>query len=260
MQLKKLAVLGLRKLACDHYWIELENDFSETILPGQFLNLRIDSGLFLRRPFSVAGADRTRLALLFKVKGRGTGLLARKKRGDVLDALGPLGNGYPLSAGWRNIWLIGGGTGLAPLLFLSKQLLAEKRRVTILCGARSKQLLFTSLVPKGCHEFGCATDDGTRGCAGSVVGLAAGKLESGCSPDVIYAGGPVGMLRGVAEIAARYRIPAYVSVENRMACGTGVCFGCVVKIRNDRGGWDHVRVCKEGPVFPAEKVIWENDE
>jgi len=255
MEIRKVKIQRKIKLVENHYWMEISNNFSSNIFPGQFLNIKIDD-LFLRRPFSIAEVDKKHIGILFKVKGEGTKILSETKSGEILDVVGPLGNCFPFQTKWQNFYLIGGGTGIAPLLFFCKMLIEKNIKFTLFYGARTKKLLFTNLLPKGNYYTIFSTDDGSYGYKGDIINILRMKLEERGNPDIICAGGPISMLKELSRISTEYKIPSYVSVENKMACGMGLCFGCVIKIKN-KNKWEYKRVCKEGPIFQIDKIIWE---
>ncbi|MBC7105431.1 MAG: dihydroorotate dehydrogenase electron transfer subunit [Firmicutes bacterium] len=223
--------------------------------PGQFVMVRCGSSWdpLLRRPFSVAGVDREAgaVTLLFRVVGRGTALMAGAAPGETLSLLGPLGRGFTLPQAPEATALIGGGMGLAPLLFLADELLAAGCRVWVLAGAGSRTHLFVPGPAPGCEVL-VATEDGSAGTPGPVTVLLplVGRVRR------YYACGPREMLRAVAAEMERRGVPGEVCLEERMACGVGACRGCVCRVRRGEGmAW--ATVCAEGPVFPAGEVCWE---
>lgn len=237
------------------YLLILEGSFSKSPVPGQFVHIKIEP-FFLRRPFSIAFYQDNSLKILYRIVGRATEVLSMAEKGGLLSVIGPLGNGFPLNKKYRNIYLVGGGTGIAPLLFLTKHLSQQNCRITFFYGARTSQCIAFNILPYGIN-YVFSTDDGSYGYKGIVGDIMEHHIQRNDIPDVIYGGGPYGMLKQVAEIARRYRIPAFVSLENRMACGTGICYGCVTKIVNNKGRWVYKRVCKDGPVFSTKEVLWE---
>lgn len=255
MEIKNSQIINIVHLNETHFWLEMTNCFSEICVPGQFLNLKIEH-CFLRRPFSIASASEDLIGLLVQKKGSATNILSKTKAGDVIDIVGPLGNGFPVKEKWGKYWLIGGGTGIAPLLFFTKTLANTGKEVSLFYGAMTKTNIFPSLLPKGSYSTVYATEDGSCGHKGNVCDLLEKELSQNNKPDVIIAGGPVGMLKKISEISQKFNLPAYVTMESRMACGLGVCYGCVVKIMDGKTPV-YKRVCKDGPVFPAEKVVWE---
>jgi dihydroorotate dehydrogenase electron transfer subunit len=232
--------------------------------PGQFLNVKVgDREPLLRRPFSIHQVSGKNLELLYEVRGQGTRILSRKKSGEYLDIIGPLGNGFDYRSGGykvrRTPVLVAGGIGVAPLLFLAEKLTkvtkSQSHKVTsiVLIGAKTKGQI---LCEKEFQKLGCdvkiATDNGSRGFKGKVTDLFRCLLSTmNHEPLTIYACGPRPMLEEISIISKKYNIPAQISLEEHMACGIGACLGCVVKAKQG-----YQRVCKEGPVFNADEIIW----
>ena len=254
MEAKNLSVYQNFIVANSLYWMEFEGSFTPPALPGQFMHVKIDN-LFLRRPFSIAKCKNNRIGILYKVIGEGTEILSRKKKGDSLSVIGPLGNGYPLNADWKNICLAGGGTGIAPLLFLSDRLSGKDVNITFLCGAKSRKDIAFRVLPCGIESL-FSTEDGSYGRRGLLDGILKDFIRKSGKLDVIYGGGPAGLLKKIAALSDAMDIPAFVSLENRMACGTGICYGCVTKIWVG-DGWEYKRICREGPVFDTREIRWE---
>jgi len=228
-------------------------EISRIVGPGQFVNIKTTEGLqpLLRRPLSIYRAKGVNIEILYEVVGKGTQLLSQKKSGEILDIIGPLGNGFNLRVTKLPV-LVAGGIGVAPLLFLAERLVASKPLVLI--GARTKDHI---LCEKELKKLGCsvkiATDDGSRGYKGKVTELLKHLLPTiNYKLSTIYACGPKPMLRTIAEISKSRKIPAQISMEEHMACGIGACLGCVIKTKEG-----YKRVCKEGPVFDVKEVIWE---
>jgi dihydroorotate dehydrogenase electron transfer subunit len=234
-------------------------------MPGQFLHVVVgDERFTLPRPISICRIDRGggRLRLVYKVVGAGTAFFAALGPGDSLRTLGPCGNGFFLEVGDKAV-LVGGGVGAPPLLFLAEKLRAERPGIALVAvlGFKSAPFLKDEF-SKACDEVFIATDDGSEGFAGSSAdflekGLASRARTKGLiSPGtVLFACGPRPMLKNVASFAASHGMPCQVSVEERMACGVGVCLGCPVKVKS-KDGWKYMRVCKDGPVFQAEDLVW----
>ncbi|MGB9802787.1 dihydroorotate dehydrogenase electron transfer subunit [Desulfofundulus sp.] len=230
--------------------------------PGQFILVRCNDGLdpLLRRPLSIHGVNREKgqLFLLYQVKGRGTALLAAKRKGEQLKVMGPLGRGFTLLEPGRRVILVGGGIGVAPLVFLGQELVQRNNRVYLLLGARSAEQL---PVEKGVYavpfELSVATDDGSRGYHGPVTHLLEKMLATG-GADMVYACGPRDMLRETALLLARYGVPGEFSLEERMGCGVGACLSCVCKTAGKGSEpFQYRRVCVEGPVIPVEQLVWD---
>lgn len=212
-------------------------EIAATVRAGQFVNLGW-AGTFLRRPFSVYRVEGDDIEIVLKAVGRGTSQLIAMRPGDVVSCLGPLGHSFDLVAGPRSAVLVSGGLGVAPMPLAAKEARALGMRVTWVHGARRSDELCSE--SEG-DEVIWATDDGSRGVAGTAVAAAP-------EGDVILACGPNRML---AAVAARWP-QALVAVETYMGCGTGVCLGCAVPLID--GGYD--RACKEGPVYRAADVDW----
>ncbi|MEW6075582.1 MAG: dihydroorotate dehydrogenase electron transfer subunit [Candidatus Omnitrophota bacterium] len=227
---------------------------------GQFVSVKINNAHepFLRRPFGIHKAEGGRIEILYEVVGEGTRLLSGRKPGSLLDVLGPLGNGYDYRYALirrKTPVLVAGGMGVAPLLFLAEKLSQSSPRVVL--GAKSKNQV---LCEKEFKKIGCsvtiATDDGSRGFKGRATDLLRRLLSTASAREsiVIYACGPRPMLADVSRVSRKYGIVAQVSLEEHMACGIGACLGCVVKTK---GGYK--RVCKEGPVFNSEEIVWHEN-
>ncbi len=235
---------------------------TRSAVPGQFVYIRCTDNLdpLLRRPISIHGVNRGRgeLFLLYQVVGKGTALLAGKRKGERLGVMGPLGRGFTLPAPGQRVVLVGGGIGVAPLVFLGQELVQRNNQVCLLVGARSAHQL-----PVGKEgytapfELAVATDDGSCGHHGPVTDLLE-KILAGEGADMVYACGPRGMLRQTASLLARYDVPGEFSLEERMGCGVGACLSCVCKTAGKGGEpLQYRRVCVEGPVFPAEQLVWD---
>jgi dihydroorotate dehydrogenase electron transfer subunit len=221
------------------YEVILEGDFEGK--PGQFYMVRGWNGLdpFLPRPISIADLESRKIKLLYEVRGRGTHIISKLKKGDKLSILGPLGNGFNIKEEGK-IALITGGVGIAPMLYLTKNLSAE---IDIFSGFRNNAYFLDQIRPH-VKNILIATEDGSTGHKGFVT-----ELFDPNKYDVVYTCGPTPMMEVVIKMC-KGKVPVYVSMENRMACGIGACLGCTVEtIRGME------RVCKEGPVFKGEEVI-----
>lgn len=229
--------------------------------PGQFVMIKVSQSYWplLRRPFSLHNCSKDKIDIFFQLVGEGTRQLAAKKEGDFLDIIGPLGKGFhlPEKADERPFLLVGGGRGIAPLLFLAKELRRRGHQVVIFYGAKTKEdlPLMTEFKEQG-FELHLSTDDGSLGFKGFITELVEKKLTS-LKPCQVYACGPQAMLASMAKIVQKWQLPAEFSLEARMGCGFGVCYGCVWPIRRE-GKIEWTRICLEGPVFPAEAIAWEN--
>lgn len=222
--------------------------------PGQFVHLQCGSeqSFILRRPFSVhevVGVDT--IDILIRVVGQGTSWLAQRKPKDTIDAIGPLGNGFEVDPRIDRAMLIGGGIGVAPMVFLARQLFdAKVRSYTVLGAATSTDLLDAMELKRLTRRVAVTTEDGSRGHEGIVTEILGREIEE-ARPQMVYACGPEQMLRNVAGICARYEVACQVSLEARMACGVGACLGCAVATVDG-----YVNVCSSGPVFNTETLGW----
>ncbi len=224
------------------YRLRLAGDASAVTAPGQFVNIALP-GRYLRRPFSLCDAEEGMLTLIYKVVGGGTEQMAAMEPGRTLDVLTGLGNGFDLSLAGQTPLLLGGGIGSAPLYLLAKKLRAAGKTVSVVLGFNRRSEVFYE---QEFRALGCqvtvTTADGSYG----VPGFVTDGLPTGCS--FYYACGPEPMLRAVYDRAAG---SGQLSFEARMGCGFGACVGCT---RQTVGG--PKRVCKDGPVFQKEEILW----
>jgi len=227
---------------------------------GQFLHLRCnDSQRILRRPFSIHRVIRDRIQILYRVVGSGSLEFSEKKKEETVDVLGPLGTGFKIPEDIKKIIIIAGGMGVAPLLMLADKIKSirtiKRQSVTVLIGAKTKEeILCEKEFQKLGFKVHVATDNGSKGHKGLVTDLLKSLL---CTPysvpcTAVYACGPKPMLLGTAEICLSHKVPTQVSMEERMACGIGVCYGCSVSTIDG-----YKLVCKDGPVFDAQEIIWD---
>ncbi len=221
--------------------------FADVAQPGQFAQIRLP-GHTLRRPISICNIDRDRgtLRFVFQVRGAGTEELSRYKSGDSLEILAPLGHGFPLDLPGR-VLLVGGGSGTPPLLGVAAQ---YRENAVAVLGYRTASAV---ILEQDFRDMGAktviATDDGTYGYSGLVTDAARQEQFS-----AVVACGPLPMLRAARDLAVERGVPCYLSLEERMACGIGACLGCAVSLVDEAGQPYYGHVCKDGPVFPAEKV------
>ncbi len=232
---------------------------ADTARPGQFVHVRI-TGLepaALRRPFSIYRAGDGQLAILYKTVGRGTEQLSRLRPGDSLAAMGPLGNGFPLETDGRTPVLVAGGYGVAPLSFLAHRL--GMPGILLVGGRTAADILCTDEFTALGWDVRVATMDGSRGTQGLVTTLLDDWLaRPNHPPPTFYACGPDGMLRAVAERARHSGSPAWLSLDKHMVCGVGACLACVQRLRRPDGTTWIARVCRDGPIFEAGEIVWEN--
>ncbi len=246
-------VISQREIAPRIYDLWLETDLAAQAKPGQFIGVYPESAAtLLPRPISICEIDTGKRALriVYRVAGQGTAEFAALKENAPVYILGILGNGFPLKEGMgKRCFLIGGGIGVPPILQLAKELTGEK---SIIMGYRDSNLFLADDLAKYGKVY-IATEDGSQGTKGNVLDAIA---ENGLQADVIYACGPMPMLRAIKGYAAERGIKAYISLEEHMACGVGACLGCVVKTKEvDHHSHVHnARICTDGPVFDAEEV------
>jgi len=238
----------------------------ELTRPGHFLAVQVggpDSSMLLRRAFAIydvkdRGVYGGTVEFVFAVHGRGTAWLSSRRQGDALDVVGPLGRPFRLPTTAVNVTLVGGGYGSAPLLPLAVALRERGCRVDIVLGAGTSERLFGFLEAKRMADsISVSTDDGSMGVRGRVTDLLPEVLDRSRA-DVVYACGPMPMLRAVAVLAAERGIPSQVAVEESMACGIGVCMTCVLPVVGTDGLTRMVRSCVEGPVFAGDRVRWDD--
>ena len=241
-------------------------DIAKTAVPGQFVAVAIGgegSALLLRRAFALydmtPGTDFAgTIQFVVAEHGAGTRWLTRRRAGDTIDIVGPLGTPFPLPSGPSPAVLVGGGYGTAPLIPLARALLANGSPVELILGAATADRLFGELVAKRIlGQVTVTTDDGTAGLRGLVTDPLPAAIER-IKAEVVYACGPMPMLRAVGNVAREHSIRAQVAVEEAMACGIGVCMTCVLPVRGDDGQSRFVRSCVEGPVFDADRVRWSD--
>jgi len=278
-------IIENKQVAPRYYRMRIESAYlGRKAKPGQFVEIRCsgENEPLLRRPLGVHRIAKGGIEILYEVVGKGTELLAQKLRGETLDVIGPLGNGFGVrsqksevrsqKSEVRSQILVAGGVGVAPLLSLAEelafsfQLSAISKKIIVIIGAKTKsQILCEAEFKKlGCKVL-VSTDDGSKG----KRGLATDTLQDFLRYTIhdtrytIYACGPTPMLKAVADIARTRHIPCQVSLEERMACGVGVCLGCPVKVRKTFTRYEirdmryeYKMVCKDGPVFDAKEIIW----
>jgi dihydroorotate dehydrogenase electron transfer subunit len=260
---EQATILWNRKKGPGYFSMGLSCSGYTTATPGQFVMVRVSQqdAPLLRRPFSIhrpvmKEGHIVGIELLYKVVGTGTELLSRTPDGTVLDVLGPIGNGFSVPEDCRSAYLVGGGIGVPPLVFLASALKKAGMDMSgcrmFLGGRSSEDLLCRDDFEALGISVRCTTDDGSAGdhC------LVTHPLEMATAtfpPDIIYACGPLPMLACIVGISDKYKIPCQVSIESMMACGMGACLGCAVEKRGDTESYWHV--CKDGPVFDAKQLV-----
>jgi dihydroorotate dehydrogenase electron transfer subunit len=237
--------------------------------PGQFVMIRI-AGLndpFLSRPISIYSFSRGKnfnsIELLYRVVGKGTQILAGLIEGSQVEINGPLGIGFDISAVRENVVFIAGGIGIAPLSLLIDNLCREDNyspsAMNIYLGFKEvSAVVGLDKLKKLCRNITVCTDDGTLGEKGFVTQVFQSDMKHFTQDNTsIYACGPKEMLKSLAKILNKSKFDCQVSLEERMACGTGACVGCAVAIKDKKGIFCYKRVCADGPVFNLRNIIWE---
>jgi dihydroorotate dehydrogenase electron transfer subunit len=257
-QKQSALVASQREIAPMIYDMWIESSLAKDARPGQFVCVYPkDKSTLLPRPISICevNEDKTAFRLVYRIAGQGTAEFSTYQKGESIAILGTLGNGFDVeTARDRKVFLMGGGIGIPPMLQLAKELRAvtAKENLQIVVGYRdSKTFLREDLEKYGTVII--ATEDGSVGTKGNVMNAIE---ENGLNADMIFACGPMPMLRAIKQYAQGLDIPAYISLEEHMACGVGACLGCVVKTKEiDHHSHVHnARICTDGPVFEAKEV------
>ncbi|MDD3204898.1 MAG: dihydroorotate dehydrogenase electron transfer subunit [Lachnospiraceae bacterium] len=246
-------VFEQQEIAPGIYDMWINTDLALQAKPGQFISVYPhNASTLLPRPISICEVDKEnrRLRIVYRIAGKGTTEFATYHTGRKIQILGTLGNGFPVEEGTgKKVFLLGGGIGIPPMLQLAKEMKAEKQ---IVLGYRDDELFLKEDLEKNGALY-IATEDGSVGTRGNVMdAIRENKIDA----DVIFACGPMPMLRAIKNYAEEKGIPAYISLEERMACGVGACLGCVCKTK-EKDHHSHVnnaRVCTDGPVFEAKEV------
>ena len=247
------SVISQKEIAPNIFDMWIATDLAAQALPGQFICVYPkDKSTLLPRPISICEVNEAKngLRIVYRIAGQGTTEFSHYQAGETIDILGTLGNGFPVEAGkGKKVFLMGGGIGVPPILQLAKEMEAEKQ---ILVGYRDSQMFLKEDLEKNGSVY-VATEDGSFGTKGNVMNAIE---ENGLDADVIFACGPMPMLRAIKRYAEEKGIPAYISLEEHMACGVGACLGCVVKTKEvDHHSYVHnARICTDGPVFEAGEV------
>ncbi|TMK30717.1 MAG: dihydroorotate dehydrogenase electron transfer subunit [Actinobacteria bacterium] len=265
MRRVRAEILNARRLGAFQSITLVAPEIAERARPGQFVSVAVpdDRRFILRRHFSIHQASRRggwagTLEFVFDPHGPGTDWLAEAKAHQFLDVIGPLGKAFAYPRGPSNCLLVSEGHGASSIFFLAQELRARGKRVDMVLGASGESHVFKPIEAKRLSQtIVIVTADGSMGERGSVMDVVPRAAQT-AGTEVIYAAGPRRMLRTVAEFCIDQRIPAQVAVEEEMACGTGLCFTCVVPvIRKDGSGYDNLRACTEGPVFNPARVFWD---
>jgi dihydroorotate dehydrogenase electron transfer subunit len=259
-------VLTTRRIGAYHHLTLVAPGVAERTRPGQFVALATggpDTGLTLRRAFSIyrtstRGVYGGTVDVVVGVKGAGTAWLAAAPPHTPVDVVGPLGRPFSLPRDAASVTLVGGGYGAAPLFGLAEALASRGCRITFVLGAGSGDRLFGVLDAKRmAASVAVTTDDGSTGTRGRVTDVLPRVMDA-ARTEVVYACGPMAMLRAVTRVAQQRGVPTQCAVEESMACGIGVCMTCVLPVVGDDGLTRMVRSCTDGPVFAGDRVRWDD--
>ena len=255
-------VLSNEEVAEAHYLLRCEcAEIAQHARPGQFVHVMIsqDTGMLLRRPFTIYTIEGHEITMLYQIIGEGTGRLSQMSKGAQLQVLGPLGNTFDLTPKPEPAILVGGGAGIASLMLLAVALRHNGIQTLGLVGAQHRaRLLSVEDLESIDIAVHIATDDGSIGHHGYITDVLTDLLsETDWHRPMIFACGPHGMLSAVAKIAHGFEVPTQIAMENRMGCAMGVCLGCVCPVRIDTNHVEYQRVCTEGPVFNATDIAWD---
>lgn len=226
-------------------------EIARIIKPGQFLNIRVSENYFplLRRPFSICDVDDENIFIMFNVLGEGTKILAHKNQGELLDILGPLGNGFNLDGSYDTAIIVAGGLGSAPFPFVTKYL-KNKKNILSFVGGRTEDDVITF----GMENVLTSSDDGSVGFRGNVVQLLEKNFNTiNISSSKVFACGPTPMLSSLKEFCLKHNLDCEVSTESAMACGFGICQGCPIESTTQKD--KYLLICKDGPVFNVKDVV-----
>lgn len=242
------SIISRTEVCANIHLLELEvPQISSASRPGQFVTIRCGEEVLLRRPFSIHRLHDDRIKILFTILGPGTQWLASRDSGEVLDILGPLGNGFEIHPETRNLLLVAGGIGIAPLVYLADNAVADGLSVKLLTGVKTASQLYPESLEK--VEILQVTEDGSAGIKGMVTDLLPPLVTWA---DQICACGPGPMYRAMAEMPDVLQAKSVqISVERVMACGVGACRGCAITTSSGTQ-----MVCSDGPVFELKQIIW----
>ncbi|MDQ0215062.1 dihydroorotate dehydrogenase electron transfer subunit [Oikeobacillus pervagus] len=257
MKKQWMSVVSHNAIAKNIYELTLSGELvREMNEPGRFVHLKVSEQItpLLRRPISIANINQqaNEFTMIYRADGEGTKILSKKKVGDKVDVLGPLGNGFPVEAtsSGETAILVGGGIGVPPLYELSQRLVENGVKVIHVLGFQDKETAFYVDQFSELGETYVATVDGSLGTKGFVTDAISQYQIKG---NVLYACGPIPMLKALESIHITDK--GFISLEQRMGCGIGACFACVCHLKEDPTGTSYRKVCSDGPVFPIGEVV-----
>ncbi len=255
MFLENATVDSVTQIGTNVFLLKLISEkIAKRATPGQFVNIKISESDFplLRRPFSICNVDGDSISIMFVAIGSGTSVLQNKLQGEILDVMGPLGNGFHLDDDFDKAVIVAGGIGAAPFPFLIKELAKGGKKISCFSGGKTKN----DCITYGMENVSVAADDGSLGFKGNVVELLASKIdvhEAGKNNKIkIFGCGPNAMLKALQKFCISNNINGDISTESSMACGFGICQGCPVESTTNKD--KYLLVCKDGPVFNVKDV------
>ena len=231
-------------------WLQAPN-IATSAQPGQFVMVQCGNKYdhVLRRPLSIHRVKQKQLALLFNIVGQGTEWLAHRREGDQLDLLGPMGNGFSIQPNSRTLLLAAGGVGIAPLAFLAEKAVTKQTSISLLLGTKTAvQIYPKSMLPRRI-DLSIVTEDGSEGQQGLITDILPDLIDQA---DEVFACGPIPMYKTMASQIDFKGKPVQISLEERMGCGLGICYGCTIKTRQGQR-----QLCTDGPILKLEDLIWD---
>ena len=265
MKRARAEILSTRRVGEFHTLTLVAPEIAERARPGQFLSVAMPPGreFILRRHLAIHQASRRggwagTLEFVVSPTGPGTSWLGQLRAHEFLDVIGPLGRAFAYPKRLTNCLLVAEGRGAATMYFLAQELRTRHKRVDMVIGGSSMDGVFKAIEAKRLSQsVALVTADGSLGSRGTVVDALPEAIER-TSAEVLYASAPATTLRRIADICRERRLPAQVAVEERMACGVGLCHTCVVPVAHEDGsGYEHLRACTEGPVFNPATILWD---
>ncbi len=264
MKVLKGEILANKKYGENLYKIDIFSPFiCKNAKPGHFVNVKcaLEGSLdpLLRRPLSIYEVDSqfNVFSILYLVKGRGTAFLAKLRKGDVLDFVGPLGNSFEIDEDLDNYALVGGGIGIAPLYFIAKELTDLGKNCLFLAGFKDSTFYsWERDLIKILRNFKIFTEDGSSGDPGTPVDYIRKNMKDLKKYSFVICG-PKEMLKALKDLFSGKKVKALAFMEERMACGLGTCLGCVIRLKNENGSFDYRRVCSDGPIFDLMEVMFD---
>ncbi|MCX7876186.1 MAG: dihydroorotate dehydrogenase electron transfer subunit [Melioribacteraceae bacterium] len=249
MIIEKCIVQSIEKVKSNIFLLKvLSPNISTKGKAGQFCNIKVSENDFplLRRPFSIHYIENESIYFLFDVHGEGTNLLSQKKIGDIVDIIGPLGNGFNINEDFETAVLVAGGIGVAPFPLLTKSMV--NKSIITFYGARNSEYIYD----KNLLNINYSTDDGSIGLKGNVIDLLKINLKNLDKQKIkIFGCGPSPMLKALQIFANENNIKCELALESVMACGFGICQGCPIETVDN----NYKLICKDGPVFDAKEII-----